>query len=178
MNWLYILLILFQIPHPAITAEGPAAPGVCYQQNDGQCIQLQAAVVDEVKAKGIELFNYTGGYTNFSIRVFYRGAKSPLRIVVPKPTFLVRTVGSSKDVALVRLSQKGSLRTFQTSPSDATVENKRGFKKKDILKIDVTESPGYYFSLTPVADLKSGEYLIVFSSAMPGYDFGIDLKEK
>jgi hypothetical protein len=178
MNWFVILMILLQIPQSAIIVGEPAVPGVYYGPSNRQWIQLQAVVVDEVKAKGIKLFNYTGGYTNFSIRVFYRGAKSPLRIAVPKPTFLVRASGSSKDIVLIKLSQKGNRRAFRTSPSDATVENKSGFYKKDILKIDVTENPDRSFSLTPAQNLKSGEYLLVFGSAMPGYDFGVDLMKK
>jgi hypothetical protein len=171
-------MILLQIPQSAKIAGEPAAPGVYYRNNNKQWIQLQAAVVDESKTQGIKLFNDTGGYTNFSVHVFYREAKSLLRIPVPNPAFLVRAAGSSKDVVLIKLSQKGSRRAFRTSPSDATVENKSGFNKKDIQRIDVTEYPDRSFSLTPAENLKAGEYLLVFGSAMPGYDFGVDLMKQ
>jgi hypothetical protein len=174
MGWFGVLLLFLQAAQPAAMPDAPTGPGVYYRQGDGAWVRLQAAPIAEMKTKGMELFIETGGYTDLGMSIVCRGAKASLRIPVPKPTFLVREVGSPKDLILVRLTQKKDRRTFQASSSSATVENKGGFKKGDIHKMAVVPRPDNSFSVTPEEDLHPGEYLLVFGYATASFDFGID----
>ena len=176
MNWLSVLLLLFlpQAAKPSTMPDLPVKPGVYYRQDHANWVSLQPAPVTDAKTKGMGWFIDSGGYTNLGMSIVCRGAKAVVRISVPKPTFFVREVGSSKDIMLIRLTQKRDKRTFQTSSSDATVDNKGGFKKGDIRKMAVVENPDHSFSVTPEEDLKPGEYLLVFGTASAGFDFGID----
>ncbi len=126
----------------------------------------------------MELFAETGGYTNLGMSIICSGSRASARLSVPKPTFFVRGAGSSKDVLLVRLTQKKDKRTFKTSSVDATVENKGGFRKGNIRKTTIVSNSDNSFLVTPEEDLKPGEYLLVFGYATAGYDFGIDYPEK
>jgi hypothetical protein len=178
MNMLRVLLLfLLQSSKPAVLPEVPASSGVYYQQNGASWISLQPASMDKMKTKGMELFIETGGYTNLGTSIVCPGAKAALRITVAKPRFFVRAAGSSKDAMLIRLTQKRDSRTFNTSSTNSSMENKRGFKKGDIRKVAVTEYPDHSYLLTPEEYLSPGEYLLVFGSAVSGYDFGIDRKK-
>jgi hypothetical protein len=174
MSLISLLLLLFQATEPAAKAAFPASSGVYYRQNEANWVGLHPAPVAEMKIKGMELFVETGGYSNLGMRIECRGAKAVLRVPIPRPTFFVREVGSSKDVMLVRLTQKKDKRVFQTSSLNATVENKGGFRKGDIKKMAVAMNPDNSFCVTPEEDLQPGEYLLVFGYATAGYDFGID----
>lgn len=175
MNWLSVLLmLLFQAAKPAGMPDMPRTPGVYYRQNNANWVSLQPAPIAEMKTKGMELFIETGGYTNLGINIVCRGSRASLRISTPKPTFFVREVGSSKDVILLRLTPKKDRRIFKASSSDATVENKGGFRKGAIRKATIIMNPDKSFSVTPEEDLKPGEYLLVFGYAIAGFDFGID----
>ncbi len=125
--------------------------------------------------KGFSLFVETGGYTNLNADLVLPGAKSSVRILVPRPTFYVRELGRPKDVMLIRLTPKKRSRTFHTSSGRDTVENKGGFKKGDIRKTAIAENPDKTFTVTPEENLKSGEYLLVLGDANASFDFGIDL---
>jgi hypothetical protein len=169
MNWPNVLvLLLLQI------AEAPEAPGVYYRQNDTTWVVLKAAPIAEMKTSGMELFIATGGYTNLGMSIVCRGPEASLRIASPKPVFFVRGVGSAEDAFLVRLTQKKDRRTFRTSSSAASVENKGGFKRENIQRTAVTMNPDKSFLVTPEEDLKPGEYMFVFGYATAGFDFGID----
>ena len=175
MNWLSVLLLfLLQATKSATMPDMPPNPGVYYRQNNANWISLRPALIAEMKIRGMELFIETGGYTNLGMSIVCRGAKASLRILIPRPTFFVREVGSSKDAILVRLAQKKDERTFKTSSSAATVENKGGFKKRDIHKVTIIPNPDNSFSVMPEEDLKPGEYMLVFGYATLGFDFGID----
>jgi len=152
----------------------PAAAGVYYLQDELNWIRLQPAPVAEMKIKGMDLFIDSGGFFDLQTKIVCRGAKAAVRISAPKPTFFIREISSSQDAMLVRLVQKKDKRVFQTSPSNATVQNRRGFKKEDVRSVVVTEYPDHSFSMVPEENLKPGEYLLVFGNAGTGFDFGID----
>ena len=175
MVWLGAL-ILFSVqiseynPSPAV----PEASGVYYRQNDTNWIRLQPAVVSNANAKGMELFVYTGGYTDMAMNIICPGPRASVRIPLQKPTLYVRGIGSAKDAMLVRLKKKRDSRELKTAFSKVTVENKGGFNKRDIYKLTAAEYPEGFFSVSPEKALPAGEYLLVFGNALTAYDFGID----
>jgi hypothetical protein len=176
MFWLNVLLLVIaqtagaSMPVPAV----PEKPGVYFHQNNADWVSLQPIVITDSKSKGMGLFIYSGGYTNFGVDITCSGAKASMRIPIPKPTFYSRGVGSAKDTMLIRLTQKKDSRVCRTSFSNVTVENKGGFRKGDIQKLESAEYPDGSFSVTPWKELPPGEYLFVFGNSVSGYDFGID----
>ncbi len=175
MVWLSILLLsLLQAAESAPVLAVPEASGVYYRQNDGSWAGLKPAVTAGAEAKGLKLFVDTGGYTDLGINISCRGARASFRMPVQKPTLFVRGVGASKDAIIIKLTQKKDSRVFKTAFSDVSVQNKGGFRKEDIHKLNVVEYPDGSFSVTPEKDLDRGEYLLVFGNSTAGYDFGID----
>jgi hypothetical protein len=176
MFWLNaLLLVIVQATGASMNVPAvPENPGVYFRQNNAAWISLQPIVVSDSKSKGMGLFVFTGGYTNFGVDITCPGARASMRIPGPKPTIFSRGVGSAKDAMLIRLTQKKDRRVFKTSFSNVTVENKAGFRKGDIQKLESAEYPDGSFSVTPGKELTPGEYLIVFGNSVSGYDFGID----
>ena len=175
MFWVDVLILLFaqvagSLPSPSV----PEAAGVYFRQDNAGWIVLQPAVVSDADAKGMKLFVYTGGYTDLGMHVACRGPRAAIRILLQKPTFYVRDIGSSKDALIVRLTQKKDSRKFKTSFSNVTVENKAGFDKQDIFALAPSGNPDGYFALSPERNLPPGEYLLVFGSVSTAYDFGVD----
>lgn len=170
------LLFLF-FAHAAETIQAPEIPesnGVYFRQGDSNWIRLQPAVTADAGASGLQLFVYTGGYTDMGITISCPGPRASVRISVPKPTLFIRAVGSAKDAMLVRLTKKSDKRVYKTSFSNVTVGNKGGFRKKDIFSLISQEYPDGSFSVSPEKDLPPGEYLLVLGNAVPAYDFGVD----
>jgi hypothetical protein len=160
-----------------VAAPAPSVPeksGIYFHQNDADWVSLQPAVVSDSKTKGMGLFVYSDGLTNLGLDIACPGAKASARLSVPKPTFYSRGVGSAKDAMLIRLTQKKESRICRTSFSNVTVDNKGGFRKGDIQKLETAEYPDGSFSVTPARELTPGEYLVVFGNTVSGYDFGID----
>ncbi len=176
MRYFVLLFLLFQGGLAARAPGIPASPGVYYRQNDNNWIGIPRASVSSTKAKGLDLFVETGGFTKLGTDIACPGARASTRISAPRPTFYVRESDGPKDAMLIRLTQKKTSRTFHTSSADATVENKEGFRKADIRKTIVTEYPEKIASITPEEDLKPGEYLLVLGAEDISFDFGIDPK--
>ena len=174
MFWLSVLLLVFAQAESAPALSVPEKSGVYFRQNNADWINLQPAVVSNSKTKGLELFVYTGGYTNLGLDITCPGARSSTRISVAAPTFYVRGIGSAQDAMLIRLTQKKDRRICKTSFSNVTVDNKGGFRKGDIQKLETAEYPNSLFSVTPGKKLDPGEYLLVFGNSPNGFDFGID----
>jgi hypothetical protein len=176
MFWLNLLLAIL-VQTAGASAPAPIVPeksGVYFRQHDTDWVNLQPVVIADSKTKGMELFVYSGGYTNLDIDITCPGAKAFLRLSVPKPAFYSRGVGSPKDAMLVRLTQKKDSRVCKTSFSNVTVDNKAGFRKADIQKLETAQYPDGSFSVAPAKELAPGEYLLVFSNSVSGFDFGID----
>jgi hypothetical protein len=175
MVWFSILLLFLiqaaeSTPVPAV----PETSGVYYRQNNADWIGLKPAVVSDSKAKGMDLFVYTGGFTNLGINITCSGSRASVRMSGRKPTLYIRGVGSAKDAIIIRLKQKKGSRVFRTSFSNVTVQNKGGFPKGDIHKLSAAEYPDGSFSVTPDKGLDPGEYMLVFGNSTSGYDFGMD----
>jgi|WetSurMetagenome_2_1015567.scaffolds.fasta_scaffold214299_2 hypothetical protein len=174
MIWLNVLLLLFVQADGAPVPPAPEKSGIYFHQNTADWVSLQPAVASDSKAKGMGLFVYSDGLTNLGLDITCPGAKASTRLSVPKPTFYSRGVGSAKDAMLIRLTQRKESRICRTSFSNVTVDNKGGFRKGDIQKLETAEYPDGSFSVTPAKELPPGEYLVVFGNTVSGYDFGID----
>jgi hypothetical protein len=175
MSWFCILFpLLLQIHDPTTVPDFPKTAGVYYLQSDTGWINLPPAPIADMKIKGMDMFVRSGGYTSLIMNIECRGSRALMRVKAPKPAFFVRGIGSSKDAMLIRLATQRNKRTFRTSSSAATVENKGGFDEEDIRKLDLIPYPDNSFSITPREDLKSGEYLLVLGGAATSFDFGID----
>jgi hypothetical protein len=175
MIWLGLLtLFLSQAVEPSPSPALPEADGVYYRQADSSWVILQPAVILDAKAKGIDMFVYTAGYTDMAMHIACRGPHAATRIPSGKPTFYARGIGSTKDAMLIRMAIAKDSRVLKTSFSNVAVDNKGGFDKHSIYKLGASENPDGFFSLTPDKTLPPGEYLLVFGNASAAYDFGID----
>jgi hypothetical protein len=177
MIFMAFCLLLFQVSQSVPVPDIPSSPGVYYLQSDKNWVGLQKAAISHTKLSGKGLFVETGGYTSLGENVICQGAKASVRTSIPRPTFYVRDVGASTDVLIIQLTKQRDSRTFHKSSGDSSVENKVGARKTDLRKTEVTVYSAGAFSITPAADLKPGEYLLVIGEADAGFDFGIDAKK-
>ena len=173
-----VLLLLLQAAKSEPPVDMPADAGVYYRQDDGAWTKMNPAKIAEVNAKGVEMFIETGGYTNLGMKGVLMAAGASSRISRPRPTFYVRGAGSPGDAVLIQLKRENDSRVFETSSADAAIDNKGGFRKKDIRKTAVVIYSDSSFSVAPEKALKPGEYLLLFGYANAGYDFGIDSEKK
>jgi hypothetical protein len=169
----FLLCFLLQTPRPSPVPGMPAASGVYFRQDESKWLQLEHAAMAEMKTKGMGLFVATDGLSSLGMTTVYQGSKAPVQISSLHPVFYVRSVGSPQDAMIVQLTQKKDTRTIQASTSASTLENKGGFKKEAVRKVAVTVYSDNSFSVTPIEELKPGEYLLVFGYADAGFDFGI-----
>jgi hypothetical protein len=173
-----LFLFLVQAADAVRTPDVPETPGVYFLQGESAWIPLQPVVTSDANAKGLQLFVYTEGYTDLGLDVVCPGSRALIRILVPKPVLYVRAIGSAKDAMLIRLTKKRDQRVVKTSFSNVTTANKGGFRREDVFKLILQESPDGYFSVLPEKELPPGEYLLVLGNAVPAYDFGIDRKKE
>ena len=152
----------------------PETPGIYFRQDDSSWIRLQPAVTADAGTDGLQLFVYTGGYTDLGMSIACPGPKAAVRISVAKPTLYARAVGSAKDAMLIRLAKKKDRRVCKMSFSNVSVGNKGGFRKEDIVNLISQDYPDGSFSVSPEKKLTPGEYLLVLSTNVPAYDFGVD----
>jgi hypothetical protein len=172
-----LFLFLAQAAEAVRMPDVPEAPGVYLLQGQSAWTHLQPAVTSDTNANGLQLFVYTGGYTDLGMNVVCPGSRASLRVFVPQPVLYVRAVGSAKDAMLIRLTKKKGQRVVRTAFSNVTVANKGGFRREDVFKLILQESPNGFFSVSPEKELPPGEYLLVLGNAVPAYDFGIDRKK-
>jgi hypothetical protein len=170
------ILILFfaQVAAGAPAQDVPQARGIYFRQANANWLPLQPAVTADAGASGLQLFVYTGGYTDLAMNISCPGSRALVRMSVQRPTLYVRAVGSAKDAMLIRLTKKKGKRVYETSYSNITVENKEGFRKGDIFNLISQAYPDGSFSVSPEKDLPPGEYLLILGNAVPAYDFGVD----
>lgn len=173
-----LLLCLIQAAAGIPAPDAPEAPGVYFRQDDSGWIRLQPAVTADAGASGIDLFIYTGGYTDVVMNIACPGPQASLRISAPQPTLFVRGIGSAKEAILVRLTKKKDRRAIRTSFSNVDVRNRAGFRKKDVFSLVAREYPDGSFSVWPEKNLPPGEYLLVLGNGLPAFDFGIDRGNK
>jgi hypothetical protein len=169
-----MILFLLQAASSAAIPDAPESAGVYVRQKNAAWMKLLPAPVIESKTRGFHDYVRTDGYTNLNVSSAYHGAKASLRITDSKPVFFIRETGSARNFTVVRLESRKDRRTFRSDPSAATVDNRMGFSKASIVKMNVAENPDHSFSATPEEALKPGEYLLIFDKITLGYDFGMD----
>jgi hypothetical protein len=172
-----LFLLLAQTADAVHAPAVPGAPGVYFIQGESAWVPLQPAVTSDANAKGLQLFVYTGGYTDLGLNVVCPGSRAAIRMLGPKPVLYVRAIGSAKDAMLIRLTKKGDQRVVRTAFSNVSISNKEGFRREDVFKLISQESPDGFYSVSPEKELPPGEYLLVLGNALPAYDFGIDRKK-
>ncbi len=175
---LLIVFYLLQAAKPAPVQGLPTPAGVYYRGGDGKWIKLDQPVTAKSKTKGMGLFIETDGLSDVDMTTVYYGAEASLEISNLRPILYVRSVGSPKDAVIVQLTRKKDTRVLQTSKSDATVENKGGFKRADIRRVTVTVYSDESYSVTPENELKPGEYLLLFGNSGGAFEFGITAARK
>ncbi len=176
MTFLLMILALAQTPKPAPPQGMPAGPGVFYAQSSGKWTKLDPAFVDHSKVKGMDAYIDTDGYTALNMTYEYLGASAPLQLTGRQPVFYARGVGSPQYAQIVQLAKKRNSRTIRTVAQEMSVSNRGGFKRDEIRPVTVTALSDGSYSITPVNDLKPGEYLLALGSAVTGFDFGIAAK--
>lgn len=179
MKILVLLLLMLQtaVPTPQASVEGmPAGDGVYYRKG-ADWIRLRPASISDMETKGLENFVDTGGYTDFTMKISLQGPRASLRLRDQRPVFYVRGVyaaQNAKGALLLRLERQKRKRVSSAAFSSASVDNKGGFNQDAATRTAVEPHPGGVISLTPEGRLVPGEYLLVFSYATAGFDFGVD----
>jgi hypothetical protein len=135
---------------------------------------MMTATVAGANTKGLGNYIYTGGYTNLDVDVFFAGSRAAFRISDRKPVFTVQPEENGLEPILVRLEKKKNRRVCRTRPSSASIGNKQGFRRQDIVRMISTVNPDKSIKVQPERPLKPGEYLIVTDSPFLGRDFGVD----
>lgn len=158
---------------PASPSDPPAAAGVYYRQGETGWVALTRAVMADTRTQGMDRFLDTYGWSNLNRTMVFQGAEAGVRIFDHRPTFYVRGVGSARDVLIVQFAKKEGAREVQASSTNASVNNKEGFKRGSLYRVTTTVLAKDFYSITPEQNLKPGEYLLVFGHADTAFDFGI-----
>jgi len=179
-----ILLLSFAAAQPQKPKQEPPPPGmpapqgVYFQQGPEQWVQLAHIPPRGSRIKGMDNYLMTAGLTNLNMSFDYDGPRATLQLSARRPTFFVRGVGAAQDALIVRLTQKKDRRTVGTLSSLSGVKNKGGFKAGAIREVVTAPFSGGAFSVTPLVDLKPGEYLLVFGYPQAAFDFGVRRAKK
>jgi len=167
-----VLMFLFQVGASMLAAV-PGESGVWLLQNKAW-LPMMPAPVAGANARGLDNYIYTSGYTNLDMDISFSGPKAALRISDREPVFTIRPDGDGFEPVLVRLDKKKDRRVCRTRPSSATIGNKQGFRKQDIVRTVLTVNPDKSITVRPERTLKPGEYLLVIDLPSHGRDFGVD----
>ena len=168
-----VLMLLLQVGEPVFTA-APNEAGVWLLQNEAWLPMLSASAAG-ANIRGFDNYIYTGGQTNLDVDISFTGAKAAIRTSDRKPVFMARKEDNGGfEPVLVRLEKKKDRRICRTRPNSATVDNKHGFRKQDIIRTILTVNPDKSITVRPERTLKPGEYLLVISLSSLGRDFGVD----
>jgi hypothetical protein len=165
-------MLVFQAGAHDFTA-APGESGVWLLQN-GAWLTMLSAPHSRANARGLDNYIYTDGYTNLNMDVSFAGPKADLRISGREPVFIARLENDGFEPVLIRLEKKKNRRICRSRPSSASIGNKHGFSKKDIVQTILTVNPDKSITVRPELPLKPGEYLLVTGSPSFGRDFGVD----
>ena len=163
---------------PAVPGNLPSGAGVYYHQGEATWIVLTRPVMAATKTEGMEHFLDTRGWSNLSRTIVFDGAAAAIRIPDPKPTFYVRDIGSAQDVLIAQLTRKKDTREIQASSTNASVNNKEGFKRGRVYRVTAIALSKELYSVTPEQTLKPGEYLLVFGHAETSFEFGVQARSR
>jgi hypothetical protein len=168
-----VFLLFFQIETPVFNA-APGESGAWLSRNENW-LKMSPAPVSNAKARGLDNYLYTNGYTSLDMDVSFAGPMAALRISDREPVFLVVPEDDKNyEPMLIRLSKKKDRRTTRTRLSSATIDNKQGFRRQDIVRTIITVNSDKSLAVRPERSLKPGEYLFVAGQSGFGCDFGVD----
>jgi hypothetical protein len=112
----------------------------------------------------------------------FRGPAAPVQIGDKRPTFYIKelpilasTAGrTERDLIIIRFDKKKDHRELQTTNGGNMFTFKSGISKERMPDITTKTVLDGIFTVTPIEDLKPGEYMVTFSAlGNVGYDFGI-----
>lgn len=170
---IFVLLLVFQTDAIVFSA-APDESGAWLLRN-GVRLQMTPASFFAAKTRGFANYIYTDGYTNLDMDVSFAGPRAVLRISDRNPIFVVvPQAGDNYEPVLVSLKRKNDRRICRTRPDTASVGNKQGFRRQDIVRTILTVNPDKSFTVRPERPMKPGEYLLVTDSPAAGHDFGVD----
>jgi len=180
-----VALFLMQAKPQSQTTK-PAAPdqsmpegnGVYLREGTSGWIKLERAKMADSKAHGMGHFIDTNGMTRLSVTLSYGGAQAKVQISASKPTFFVRGTGASQEALIVQLARKKDSRETKINSTEATFDNKMGFKRGEIRRVTTSALSKGSFTVTPDEGLKPGEYLLVLGGDDTVFDFGVRSPEK
>ncbi len=165
-------------PAPAPRPGIPEGQGVYCRHAGSGWMKIEPAAVLDLKASGIDGFLQTDGYNNLSMTITFRGPHAPLQVAARRPDFFVRGIGPASEALVARLSGEKDKRALRTNSADATVGNKMGVRKKEVMSSTATAYADHSFLVTLDEDLKPGEYVLLFGNGNPCFDFGIVAAKK
>ena len=180
-----ILHILLQA-HPQSQTPKPDAPdqampagnGVFFRVGAVGWTRLERPKMEDSKAHGLGHFIDTNGMTRLSVTLSYSGASAAIQISNAKPTFFVRGIGSAKEALIVQVTRKKDCREAKVDSTEATFDNKMGFKRGEIRRVTTSPLSKTSFTVTPDEGLKPGEYLLVLGGDDTVFDFGVSSPQK
>lgn len=173
MNW-FALLLMLESALVAGLDNAPPEAGVYVLRGDAEWVALEPAPVAETRTRGLKMFIETGGYTRLFVDIAFAGEKAARRITDRSPRFFFRGPFSPADLLIVRLTPQGDRRLGRTSPGSASVTNKAGFPREDLVRLRTSARDDGSFLAVPEDPLPPGEYLLVAGDVDSGRDFGVD----
>lgn len=155
----------------------PTESGVYYEGPSGW-IRLEQVSPSAVEHRGVGTALLTWGFSGVRAIQLYEGAQSRLQIQDRRPTFYVRGFGvSEQGGAIVRLATKKGQREI-VAASIKPFNAKAGYSEHDVCEVVGSRVSSDVVAITPRTELKTGEYLLTFTSLELSYDFGIAIEKK
>ncbi len=151
----------------------PEGNGVFVRSGAGGWIKLERAKTDDSKAHGMGRFLETDGLSGLNMTLEYHGTRAAIQISERRPTFHVRGIGSAKEALIVQLTRKKDSREVKIDTTEASSDNKVGFKRGEIRRVATASLSKTAFTVVPDLELKPGEYLLVLGDATAIFDFGV-----
>jgi len=162
-----------QVPPQEPDSSVPGLPNEqgAYYEGPAGFVRLER-VTARARTRGEGKGLLTMGLSGMQFVAAYRGARAPVQVTEPKPTFYVRAPAelSTREIQIVRLETKKDRREVQTA-SGTILSTKVGYREKDLRKAIVKQLGAGLFEVAPESELAPGEYLLDLSGLT--YDFGI-----
>jgi hypothetical protein len=156
----------------------PDGNGVFFREGTSGWTRLEHAKMEDSRAHGMGHFIDTNGMTRLSVTLSYSGAQAAIQISSPKPTFFVRGMGSAREALIVQVTRKKDSREAKVDSTEATFDNKMGFKRGEIHRVTTSPLSKTSFTVIPDERLKPGEYLLVLGGDDTVFDFGVSSPQK
>ena len=121
---------------PASPPDLPAAAGVYYRQGEAGWVYARAGRHGGHQDPGHgSVPRYLRVVKSQPDHGVSRARSQPSGFLDQKPVFYVRGVGTAQDVLIVQLAKKKDTREIQASSTNASVNNKEGFKRGSLYRV-------------------------------------------